>query len=68
MAPKYILNRRTNERYYIDGFTPLTEEEYNQLMERFRVNYIHQKEVLPRKVDLRGKMTPIEQQQRTNSW
>lgn len=57
MTSKYVINKTTNERYSIDGYVPLNQEQSN---------YIRAKDTpLPEKVDLRTKATADEEQTTT---
>jgi len=48
MTSKYIVNKKTNEKYSINGYVPLDQDQHS---------YICPKESLPDKVDLRTTTT-----------
>lgn len=65
----YLKNRISSRLCRLDGILPTTElpEKYS-LRQAFRDHMLYTMEELPRKVDLRSDMTPVEDQSDLGSW
>jgi hypothetical protein len=65
----YLIDRHTKAKYRIDGLLPSdSTSEEACCGQNFSDHIVLGSAQLPPKVDLRSKMTPVEDQSGTNSW
>ena len=71
MPLRYISNKKTGKKYAVNGCLrdPLKHELHHQNSPRsYSEHSQYNKQSLPSAVDLRRRMTPVEDQTETNSW